>query len=75
MIDVHSKWIEAFCVSKATSSVVIDALRGVIARFGLLEMVVTDSGKYFVSREIEDFFKANGIKHLTSAPIIQPLMG
>ena len=35
VIDAHSKWIEAFCVSSATSSITIDKLRMLFAQFGL----------------------------------------
>jgi transposase InsO family protein len=68
LIDVHSKWIEAFCTPNATSHTVIEQLRTVFAQFGLPETVVTDNGTCFVSAEFESFLKVNGIKHLTSAP-------
>ena len=32
VIDIHSKWIEAFCVSSATSSITIDKLRMLFAQ-------------------------------------------
>ena len=68
LIDAHSKWIEAFCTSAATSAIVIEELRSVFARFGLPETVVTDNGSSFVSAEFEQFLQSNGIKHITSAP-------
>ena len=55
LIDVHSKWIEVFCTSAATSAVVIEELGSVFARFGLPETVVTDNGTSFVSAEFEKF--------------------
>lgn len=68
LIDAHSKWIEVFCTSAATSAVVIEELRSVFARFGLPETIVTDNGTSFVSAEFEKFLRGNGIKHITSAP-------
>ncbi len=68
MIDAHSKWIEAVCTSTTSSSVVIEELRSVFARFGLPETIVTDNGSGFTSQEFETFLKNNGIKHTTSAP-------
>ena len=68
LIDAHSKWIEVFCTSAATSAVVIEELRSVFARFGLPETIVTDNGTSFISAEFEKFLRGNGIKHITSAP-------
>ena len=68
VIDSHSKWIEAFCVSSATSSITIDKLRMLFAQFGLPETIVSDNGSCFVSEEFESFLQSNGIKHITTAP-------
>ena len=68
LIDSHSKWIEAFCTSNATSKSVITKLRLAFSQFGVPETIMTDNGTYFVSEEIEHFLMSNGIKHYTSAP-------
>ena len=68
IVDAHSKWIESFPTKNATSTVVIDCLRSVFARFGVPNTVVTDNGTCFVSSEFEAYLKSNGIKHYTSAP-------
>ena len=47
---------------------VIGVLRGLFARFGLPETVVTDNGTGFVSQEFEEFLSKNRISHVTSAP-------
>ena len=36
LIDAHSKWIEAFFTQKATSKVIIDAIKTVFARLCLI---------------------------------------
>ena len=68
IVDAHSKWIEATCTSSTSSSVVIEELRTVCAKFGLPETIVTDNGTGFVSAEFKEFLRKNGIKHTTSAP-------
>ena len=67
-VDVHSKWIEVGFVPSVTSAATIELLRNSFARFGLSPSVVTDNASYFMSEEIELFFKQNGIWHLTSLP-------
>ena len=54
--------------SAVSSSCVIEELRTLFARFGLPEMIVSDNGTCFVSREFEEFLRKNGVKHTTSAP-------
>ena len=68
IVDAHSKWIEAGFVPSATSAATIELLCNSFACFGLPSSVVTDNAPYFVSEEIEYFFKQNGIRHQTSLP-------
>ena len=67
-VDAHSKWIEAFPMNTSTSSATIEKLIIAFATHGLPEIVVTDNGSHFVSREFEDFLKQNGICHIRTAP-------
>ena len=67
LIEAHSKWIEACCVTSATSAINIERSRQVFAQFGVPETVVTDNGACFTTREFELFLEVNGIRHLTSA--------
>ena len=55
-------------VKNATSLVTIEHFRAMFATHGLPEMLVTDNGTPFVSEEIEQFYKQNGICHVRSAP-------
>jgi len=54
LIDAHSKWIEAYVTSSATSSVVIEELRSTFVRMGLPELIVTDNGTRFKSEEFKE---------------------
>ena len=68
LIDAYSKWIEVFAVKSTTSTVVMQCLRSVFARFGLPDTLMSDNGPCFVSAEFEKFLVLNGIRHVTSAP-------
>ena len=68
LIDAHSKWIEVFPVSAATSKITIQHLRTVFAQFGIPDSIVTDNGTCFTSSEFETFLTNNGIVHKKSAP-------
>ena len=46
----------------------IEKLRITLATRGLPEIVVTDNGSNFVSKEFENFLKQNGIRHIRIAP-------
>lgn len=68
ILDAHSKWIEVFQMNSITSKVTINALRSTFARYGLPNLVVSDNGTQFVSRETEFFLKTHAIEHITSPP-------
>ena len=64
----HSKWPEVEIMSSTTSEKTIDVLRTMFARYGLPLQLVTDNGPQFISSELQEFFKANRMKHILSAP-------
>ena len=68
VVDAHSKWPEVIQMSSTTTSKTIDALRTLFARYGLPDQVVSDNGTQFTSEEFSQFMKANGIKHIRTAP-------
>ena len=68
MVDAHSKWSEVETMSSITSTQTIDRLRTIFGRYGVPAQVVTDNGPQFTSTEFQLFLKANGIKHITTAP-------
>ncbi len=58
-------------MSSITSSLTIDAFRGLFAAYGIPEEVVSDNGPQLVSTEFTEFLKGNGIKH-TRVPAYHP---
>ena len=68
VVDAHSKWLEIFPINAATTEKTLQLLRNLFASYGLPDQIVTDNGSQFTSSEFQRFTKANGIKHIRSAP-------
>ena len=68
VIDAHSKWMEVIPMNSTITTVTVEKLRVMFAQFGIPEVVVSDNGTNFVSKEFEEFMQRNGVKHITSAP-------
>ncbi|XP_056144368.1 uncharacterized protein K02A2.6-like [Lampris incognitus] len=68
VVDAHSKWPEVQIMDSTTASKTITVLRGLFSRHGLPHILVSDNGPQFCSEEFATFLKANGVKHIRSAP-------
>ncbi|XP_062698553.1 uncharacterized protein K02A2.6-like isoform X1 [Aedes albopictus] len=69
IIDSHSKWLEIEIMRNGTNAKsVIKKFISVFARFGLPDVVVTDGGPPFNSKEFISFLEHQGIKVLKSPP-------
>nr|XP_055051722.1 uncharacterized protein K02A2.6-like [Misgurnus anguillicaudatus] len=68
LMDAHSKWMDAYPVTSATSTMTIECLRKTFSNHGIPETIVSDNASCFVSTEFEEFMKRNGIEHITSTP-------
>jgi len=68
VVDAKSKWIEVFPMSSTTASATIQALRFLFATHGLPVEVVSENSPQFVTQEIKEFLKSNGICHCLSSP-------
>ena len=66
--DAHSKWPEIVEMRSTTADRTIEELRKMFSSYGLPEQIVSDNGPQFVAEEFASFVKANGIKHIKSAP-------
>ena len=68
IVDAHSKWMEAAVVSSPSSQQAMRVLRHTFATHGLPDILVSDNGTAFTSAEFQFFAKANGFRHVRSAP-------
>ena len=68
LLDAHSKWPEVVPMSCTTASETIEALQIIFSKYGLPEQLVSDNGPQFSSDKFAQFMRANGIKHIQSAP-------
>jgi hypothetical protein len=68
IIDAHSKWLDIHMTNSCNAETTVEKLRMTFASQGLHEMVVSDNGPAFVSKEFEEFLRKNGVRHVTSAP-------
>jgi len=52
VIDAHSKWIEVIPMNSTTITATVEKLRILFAQFGIPEVVVSNNGTNFVSKEL-----------------------
>ncbi|CAH0559587.1 unnamed protein product [Brassicogethes aeneus] len=71
LTDSYSKWLEIFILKNLSSQEIEKHLRATFARFSIPDFVISDNGRQLISQEILDFYKRNGIKHITS-PVNHP---
>ncbi|CAG2221678.1 Uncharacterized protein K02A2.6 [Mytilus edulis] len=68
MVDAYSKWIDIHVMNSTTSEATIAKLKQTFATHGLCDLIISDNGAAFTSKEFADYVKSNGIEHRTSAP-------
>ncbi|XP_017428576.1 uncharacterized protein LOC108336615 [Vigna angularis] len=66
-VDYFTKWIEAEPLSVISAQRVQKFIWRLICRFGLPQKIITDNGRQFVERKLEEFLSSLGIKHVTSS--------
>ena len=66
MVDYYSNFIE---VAEQENDTVISEIKENIARYGIMDTLVSDNGSIFAFQQFKDFTRANGIQHTTSSPL------
>ena len=69
IVDAYSKYPDIVDMGhNTTSAATIRELRKTFSTYGLPRVCVSDNGPQLVSEEIEEFFRKNGIDHITIPP-------
>ncbi|KHN83184.1 Uncharacterized protein K02A2.6, partial [Toxocara canis] len=68
LVDAYSKYPEISRMASTTSLATINTLRGLFARYGLPETIVSDKGAQFSSYDSQEFCISNEICHIFSPP-------
>lgn len=61
-------WLDCLQIKTTSAELTIQKLLKVFARFGISKLIVLDNATQFTSAVFQQFLKANGISHRTSAP-------
>ena len=66
--DAHSKWPEIAVMKSTTAEKTLDVIHTWVARFELVNEIVTDNGPQFTSDIFKSFCNQYNIKHIFCAP-------
>ena len=75
LVDYYSRWIEYRYLSHPTSSNVSKAMKDIFTIHGLPDVVQSDNGPQFISREFAQFASDYGFVHKTSTPYMSQTNG
>nr|AAT77064.1 retrotransposon protein, putative, unclassified [Oryza sativa Japonica Group] len=67
-IDKFTKWPEAYPVVKIDKHSALKFIKGITARFGVPNRIITDNGTQFTSELFGDYFEDMGIKLCFASP-------
>jgi hypothetical protein len=67
-VDSYSGWFEVNQLQNTCAKDIINKLKVHFARFGVPDLLISDPGPQYRSKEFADFAKAWGFKHVQSSP-------
>ena len=69
LIDHHTRWVELIALPEPTAELVAEAIfEQWISRWGTMRELLTDSGRQFTARLLQQLTDVYGIKHIYSSP-------
>ena len=68
LTGAFSKWLDVFDMGYIKSNTLIDCLLALFCIHGIPHIIVSDIGPSFVSSEFKEFYRKNGVKHVTLVP-------
>lgn len=68
IVDYYSRYVEVARLNRLSAEEVIKHTKSVFARHGIPELVISDNGPQYSSREYAEFARAYQFKHITSSP-------
>ena len=67
LVDYFSCYVDIVKLTSTTSSAVISAIKSIFSRHGIPELLISDNGPQYVSKEFEEFAEKYNFKHTTSS--------
>ncbi|XP_052819930.1 uncharacterized protein K02A2.6-like [Mya arenaria] len=68
IVDYYSRYFEVKELPNMKSTTVINRMKGIMARWGISEKVISDGGPCYISQEFADFAKEWDFNHQTISP-------
>ena len=68
LFDLYSRFIEIAHLRQQTSETVINSLKNIFSRHGIPELIITDNGRQFTSKEFQNFADSWQFSHRTTSP-------
>ena len=69
IVDYYSNFIETTPLEDLHTKSVVRLLKASIARYGIMDELVSDNGPQYASDEFKQFVYSYGIRHITSSPL------
>ncbi|XP_014498730.1 uncharacterized protein LOC106759872 [Vigna radiata var. radiata] len=67
VVDYFTKWVEVEPLAKISTTQVKRFVWRLICRFGLPRTMITDNGRQFIDKRLQNFYKELGINSITSS--------